>query len=79
MKKQIAKLDPATSQKLLAKAKGVSPRVVGPLRGQLQVALELRKKGMSYSEISEWLSTNGLPVHATTVCKYVREAEEVRQ
>ena len=78
MKKQlIKKLDPTRSQELLKKARQVSPRVLGPLRGQLQVALELRKKGMSYSEISEWLGNNGIPVHATTVCKYVRETGEV--
>jgi len=77
MKKPKKKLDPATSQELLAKAREESPRVLGPLRGQLQVAIELRKKGMSYEEISTWLSRNGLRVHATTICKYVREAEEV--
>jgi hypothetical protein len=72
-KTSFRKIDTKSGEELLKKAKSIAPRVRKPLRGQLQIAIELRKKGLSYAEISDWLGQNGLPVHATTISRYVRE------
>jgi hypothetical protein len=72
-KTSFRKIDTKSGEELLKKAKSITTRVRKPLRGQLDVAVELRKKGLSYAEISDWLGQNGLPVHATTISRYVRE------
>lgn len=66
------KIDARSGEELLRKAKGIAKRVRKPLRGQLDVAIELRKKGLSYAEISTWLGQNGKAVHESTISKYVK-------
>lgn len=70
------KIDMKSGEELLKKAKSITTRVRKPLKGQIDIAIELRKKGLSYSEISDWLGQNGLPVHATTISRYIKEEEE---
>jgi hypothetical protein len=54
---------------LLQKVKKLDTRVRQPLKGQLEIAKELREKGFTFTEIASWLAENGIAVHPATICR----------
>ncbi len=57
---------------LLRKVKTLDTRIKKPLKGQLELAKELREKGYSFAEISAWLSENGIAVHPSSICRALK-------
>jgi hypothetical protein len=57
---------------LLQKVKKLDTRVRQPLKGQLEIAKELREKGFTFTEIASWLAENGIAVHPATICRTLK-------
>ena len=63
------------TQKLMALAAEAKSGRRTPLKGQAEVAIILRKRGLGINEISRWLSLHGTPVSAASVCKFFQKTE----
>jgi hypothetical protein len=46
-----------------------------PLRGQAEAAVILKNRGFGVTDISRFFTEHGLPISASTVCKYFKRLE----